>query len=67
MNRRGFFTSLAALASTAVVPAVLLIPVSPTFVYKLLTNSLYGKFNDSLVVYDIETRPRHPESLSQRS
>lgn len=55
MNRRGFLTSLAALATTAVLPKAPTIPVASLYnplMYKLAMNSMYGKmYQGGRVVY----------------
>ncbi len=52
MNRRGFLTSLAALATTAALPKVPAIPlaINPT-VYKIALNSMYGKMGAVTIDY----------------
>ncbi len=53
MNRRGFLTSLAALASTTLLPSLPSIPVmsSTNFVMKVMMNSMYGKMYTGGRVY----------------
>lgn len=54
MNRRGFFTALGALASTAVLPSVPSIPIAEKVtidIHKIMLNSMYGKFGGRTVVY----------------
>lgn len=77
MNRRGFLTSLAALATTAVVPKVPAISigyVNPIFL-KVAMNAMYGKFGsrytggrvyysapDGIIIQDIVSA--YPHSLT---
>jgi hypothetical protein len=77
MNRRGFLTSLAALATTAVLPSVPSIPVvdPKRWVMKVACNSLYGKMGvaratyfgaGSVAQYMMDYRSAYPHSLSAR-